>query len=114
MGADAETNKRSALTWRDLAANGREIYDWRVVDGREMLVVVGIVFTIAAQPGEAYEAFRDRMLRYADALGKLRFPVTRLTLIRREVSKRPPYAQFECATPEAELPPSVALPDRVG
>ncbi len=114
MGADAETNKPSVLSWHDLAANGREIYDWRVVDGREMLVVVAIVFTIAARPGEAYEAFRDRMLGYADALGRLRFPVTRLTLFRREVSKRPPYAQFECATPEAELPPLVSLPDRVG
>ena len=114
MEADSETNQPNALTWRDLAANGREIYDWRVVDGRETLVIVGIVFTIAAHPGEEYEAFRDRMLRYADALGRLRFPVTRLTLVRREVSKRPPYAQFECATPEAELPPLVSLPDRVG
>lgn len=89
---------------RDLAANGREVFDWRMMDGTRRLVAVAINFTILSDRGEPYPAFRERVLRYVERLGDLRFPVTRLAVVRREELGKLAYADFECATPEAALP----------
>jgi len=85
-------------------ANAREMYDWRMVNGVRTLVVVGLGFTVAAEEGEEYVAFRHRMLRYAENLTASQYPVMGLTLYRREEPGKRPYAQFECATPQTSLP----------
>ena len=83
---------------RDLAENGRQQYAWREVDGERRLVVVGISFTVVAQPAEDFEAFKERMLRFAARLAALRHPVTGLTFHRRAAQGKRPWCEFECST----------------
>ena len=104
MGRKRRADEEQVLSPRELAENGREVYDWRIVDGRPTLVVVAVGFTLIAWDRESYEDFRARMLRYAGCFTDMEFPVTRLTLVRREEHGKPPYAQFDCDTPEAALP----------
>jgi hypothetical protein len=97
------TNSESTDT-RYLTENGREVLGWRVVDGERKLVVVEIGFVIVAQPSEDFDVFRARMLRFASRLATMRYPVLHLTFHRREAQRKLPWAEFECATPEAALP----------
>jgi hypothetical protein len=88
---------------RDMAENGRETYGWRLVDGRPALVVVAVGFVVVADPDERFDAFRARMLRFAERLAELDYPVLSLTFQRREEQRKLPWAEFNCATPEARL-----------
>jgi hypothetical protein len=92
------------LAPRDMAENGRETYGWRVVDGRPALVVVAVGFVVVARPDESFAAFRERTLRFAAGLAELDYPVLSLTFQRREEQRKLPWAEFNCATPEARLP----------
>ena len=89
---------------RDMAENGQEWYGWRIVDGERRLVVVGIGFTVVAQPAEEFEAFKQRMISLAAQLGALQYPVRSMTLHRRAAQRKAPWCIFECETPEAGLP----------
>ena len=89
---------------RHLAENGREVYGWRLVDGKSVLVVVAIGFNSVAQSFEDFESFRRRMLLFAVRLGKLQYPVDRLIFHRREAQRKLAWAEFDCSTPETGLP----------
>ena len=89
---------------RELAENGRKEFAWRLVEGQPRLVVVVIGFTIAGLEHELYDRFEQRMLRFAQTLGKLGHPVIGLVLQRRRAQGKRHWAEFVCATPEARLP----------
>ena len=104
MAANERPSNLHEQATHELVENGQEIYGWRVVDGRPRLVVVGIAFTIQAQPHEDFEEFRRRMIRFAGRLARLEYPATRLAFHRREAQRKLPWAEFDCATPETGLP----------
>ena len=102
----ADELSREARAARDLAENGREAYGWRVIDGERRLVLVAIGFTVAAQPYEDMDGFRQRMLQFAARLEAMQHRVTSLTFYRRAAQGKPPWCEFDCETPEAGLPVS--------
>ena len=88
----------------ELAENGREEYGWRLILDEPALVVVELGFTVAGQEGEAFAAFKTRMLTLARALGLLGYPVASLIFQRRRAQGKRHWAEFTCCTPETGLP----------
>ena len=89
---------------QELAENGHTKFALRIVDGELQLVLVEFGFTIPGLEHEAFEMFQERMLRFANTLRRLHYPVVGLIFQRRKAKGRRHWAEFVCKTPEAGLP----------
>lgn len=86
----------------ELSENGSLTYIWHEEGGIRRPVAVRVRWTMAAHDGESFGAFEARLLALAAALADLDYPVQRLTFHRRAHQHKPPWAEFDCATPEAD------------
>ena len=81
-----------------LVQNGRKRYQWRYLEHRPALCLVGLSFTMVPDQGDDKATFERKMFAFALGLGQRGYPVTHLVIEQRAGGR--PWASFEARTPQ--------------